>query len=132
MIQFKETDRKFVLAMCEALGKQPNGQWFRSVTPSDVWIGGVQEENDFLSIKDCSVQVVMATVPAIVPREQPEFIVSVPVVVRGNHWEPDDVDIVELCRTQSLRDALRELYLSECGNAFDNVCQGVDYEMEKS
>lgn len=131
MNRFTESDRKFVLAMCEALGKRPNGQYFASVTASDITIESMDAEDDLLNVKDCYIQRREVDMPGIVPRKGIEFAVHVPVTVPGGYWEPDDVDMVEFATTTSIGDALRELWLYECANDFDNVCQGVCYELDQ-
>ena len=128
---FTQRDKKFVLAMCEALGKGAHGQWFRGVSEADINFDSINAENDLMYIKDCSVFVQEQEVPAIIPRKQRVFIPQVPVVVPGGHWEPDDVDLIDLRECQSLAEAISELYLQEASQFCADTAMAVGYEAEQ-
>lgn len=129
---FTKTDVDFVLSYAEVLGKCPtHGRWFRKLTQEDISIESVEQENDTLLINDCALQKMQITVPALVPRKQFIYVVQVPKVIYGGHWEPDDVDLVEVARCHSLAEAFGEFYVQIVQDHLRDVAMAIDYEQTK-
>lgn len=129
---FTKTDVDFVLSYAEVLGHCPtHGRWFRNLTQEDISIESVERENDTLLINDCALQKMQDVAPAIVPRQHITYAVQVPKVIYGGHWEPDDVDLVEVARCHSLAEAVGELYVQIVQDHLRDVAMAIDYEQTK-
>lgn len=120
---FTQRDVEYVHTLFEALD---------TLRPFNIELYTTEQTDDTLVINGATIQKVVGTVPAIVPREAIRFIVCIPYVVHGGHWEPDDVDFNEVATEDSLHKALCVLYMFECRDKFDNVVQGVQYEHDKA
>ena len=113
---FNQSDIKSVLALAEGLGKCPTlGRWFRNLTEKSIELDSCNGEDDMMNISECSIQKVEVEVQTICgTRKSVKFKVFIPQYQpSNNHWEPDDMDIVEVGEFNSLAEAFSHFYVLE-------------------
>lgn len=133
-MNFTEKDLQYVVALCQHL-QHPAfgtaGKWLNFHAP-DANIESADEENDTIDTPNFTIQVVHDTEEWLgVTRKTTRYVVSVPVVVWGGHFQPDDVDLREIGDASGLSDAVLLAYQYACESLFIDAVDALEYNREK-
>ena len=96
-----------------------------------VCVETLEQERDTLEIGGACIVMQEGQTVGIIPRPCIQYSVQVPYTVHGGHWEPDDVDYHEIATTDSLFDAITQLYLQLAQQHCDDVAMTVAYESDQ-
>lgn len=131
---FTNNDLQYVVALCESL-QHPSfgtaGQWMKFHAP-DASLQSVDEEDDTIDTPNFTIQMVTEDEDWFgITRKSTRYVVSVPVVVPGGYYQPDDVDLRGIGDATNLPDAVLLVYQYAAQEVFCDAVQSLQYNREK-
>lgn len=125
-IGFTDRDVRNAKRYVEALGKS-GAQYARM---GNVSLDTIEQENDTLSIGGACIIMQEGETVGLVPRPCIKYSVQIPYTVHGGYWEPDETDYQEIATTDSLFEAILNLYLQLADQYCRDVAMATSYEMD--
>ena len=126
-IGFTERDVRNAQNYVDALAKS-GAQYARM---GKVSVETLEQERDTLEIGGACIVMQEGQTMGIIPRPCIKYSVQIPYTVPGGHWEPDDVDYHEIATTDSLFEAILNLYLQLADQYCRDVAMATAYESDR-
>jgi hypothetical protein len=127
MIGFTERNVRDAQNYVDALNRS-GAQYARM---GKVSVETLEQERDTLEIGGAYIIMQESQTTGLVPRPCIKYSVQIPYTVPGGYWEPDDMDYQEIATTDSVFEAILNLYLQLADQYCRDVAMATSYEMDQ-
>jgi hypothetical protein len=125
-IGFTERDVHNAERYVDALAKS-GAQYARM---GKVSVETLEQERDTLEIGGAYIMQHESQTTGLVPRPCIKYSVQIPYTTHGGYWEPDETDYHEIATTDSLFEAILNLYLQLADQYCRDVAMATAYELD--